>query len=326
MALSTIVSLIIFSFVTSLREVLEAALIIGMIGSYLTVINRKDLFKDVLLGILSAVVLSIGIAWIFLTLFAGLEEYQKLFEGGVMFLAAIVLTWMVVWMSQQAKNLRSDFQDRIDKAISRQEKAGIVLLVFFSVGREGAELVLFLYANYLSGVEELDPVLSLAANLGGFIIGVFGALILALILFTSTQRLSLKRFFQVTSLILIVFAAGLVAHGIHEIFEYLEISGSSLTELFIWTEVWNINQTPLGDIIQFLFGWGFDPSYPSRFEKSLVGGILVGLFGWNDNPALIEVLGYIGYYMLLAWILNRTKPKTLAEEADIPTQGTPTNP
>lgn len=319
-------SLVIFSFVTSLREILEAALIIGMIGSYLTVIDRKDLFKDVLLGIVAAIILSIGMAWIFLTLFAGLDEYQKLFEGVVMFLAAGVLTAMILWMSGQAKNLRSNFQDKIDKVITRQEKNGIVLLVFLSVGREGAELVLFLYANYLSGIEELDPFQSLAANMGGFIIGVFGALILAFILFTSTQKLSLKKFFQVTSLILIVFAAGLFAHGIHEIYEYLEISGSSLAELFIWTEVWNINSTPIGDLLSFLFGWGYNPASPGRFEKSIVGGILVGLFGWNDNPALIEVLGYIGYYILVALALLRIKPKSLSEDAEILTQGTPTNP
>lgn len=320
-------SLLIFSFVTSLREILEAALIIGMIGSYLTVIDRRDLFKDVLLGIIAAIILSIGMAWIFLTLFAGLEEYQKLFTSGVMFLAAGVLTAMIIWMSKQSKNLRSDFQDKIDKAITRQEKTGIVLLVFFSVGREGAELVLFLYANYLSGVEELDPFLSLVLNLGGFIVGVLGALILAFILFTSTQKLSLKKFFQITSLILIVFAAGLVAYGIHELYEYLEISGSSLAELFIWIEVWNINQTPLGDFLQFLFGWGYNPASPGRFEKSVVGGILVGLFGWNDNPALIEVLGYIGYYILVALVLLRIKPKPLSkEEPEIHTQGTPTNP
>ncbi|MFW9779000.1 MAG: FTR1 family protein [Candidatus Heimdallarchaeota archaeon] len=326
MALSVIVSLLIFSFITSLREVLEAALIIGMIGSYLAVINRRDLFKDVLFGITAAIVLSIGMAWIFLTLFAGLEEYQKLFEAGVMFLAAAVLTWMVAWMSQQAKNLKSEFQEKIDKAITRQEKAGIILLVFFSVGREGAELVLFLYANYLSGIQELDPILSLSVNLGGFVIGVFGAILLAFILFTSTKKLSLQKFFQVTSFLLIVFAAGLVAHGIHEVFEYLEISGSSLTELFMWTEVWNINYTPLGDIFQLLFGWGYDPSYPGRFEKSFIGGILVGLFGWNDNPALIEVIGYLGYYVLLAWILSRIKPKMVSKHTEVATPGAPINP
>ncbi|MFW9904207.1 MAG: FTR1 family protein, partial [Candidatus Thorarchaeota archaeon] len=141
-----------FSFITSLREVLEASLIIGIIESYLTFIDRKDLHRDVFYGVLGAIGFSISIAWVFLTFFTGLDEYQKLFEGVVMLLAAGVLSWMILWMNRQAKYIRSDFQEKIDKIITKHEKAGITLLVFFSVAREGAELVLLLYASYVGSV------------------------------------------------------------------------------------------------------------------------------------------------------------------------------
>jgi high-affinity iron transporter len=305
---------IIFSFVTSLREVLETALIIGIIIGYLTKLDRKDLHRDVIYGVLGAIGFSIGMAWIFLNLFTGLTEFQKLFEGVVMLLAVGVLTWMIIWMTRQSKNFRSEFQDRIDKIITNKEKSGIVLLVFFSVSREGAELVLFLYASYLGVVEEVGSVISLTTILTGFIIGLAVATVLAFLLFKTTGRLNIKKFFQVTSVILIIFAAGLLAHGIHEIYEFLEITGSSLTSNFLWTEVWNINNTPLGDLLNFFFGWSYDPLNPNRFEKSVVGGIIVGLFGWNDNPALIEVLAYGLYYIIVIFGIKRIQSPFIKEE------------
>lgn len=299
---------IIFSFVTSLREVLEAALIIGIIASYLTFINRRDLYRDVIYGILAAIGFSITMAWVFIIFFTGLNEYQKLFEGIVMLIAAGVLSWMIIWMNRQAKSIRFDIQKKVNKVITDQEKAGIVLLVFFSVAREGAELVLLLYASYLGSVEELGVLTGILTTLFGLILGLIVAIISAFLIFKTTRKLNIKKFFQITSIILIIFAAGLLAHGLHEIYEFLEISGSPLANLFIWSEMWDINNTPFGDILQFFFGWSYDPLKPGRFEKSMIGGIIVGLFGWNDNPALIEVLTYIMYYLLVILAIKQIKP------------------
>lgn len=305
---------IIFSFVTSLREVLEAALIIGIITSYLTFIDRKDLYRDILYGVLGAIGFSIGMAGVFLVFFAGLEEYQKLFEGIIMLLAAGVLSWMILWMNRQAKTIRSDIQEKVDRIITQQEKAGIILLVFFSVAREGAELVLLLYANYVGTVEETGVLVGLITNFTGFIVGLIIASVLAYLLFKTTRRLNMKSFFQITSVILIIFAAGLLAHGLHELFEFLEITNSPLANFFIWSEVWNVNETFIGDILQFFFGWSYDPLKPGRFEKSIIGGIIVGLFGWNDNPAFIEVAAYILYYILIALTIKQIKPSIKERE------------
>ncbi|MFW9905812.1 MAG: FTR1 family protein, partial [Candidatus Thorarchaeota archaeon] len=188
------------------------------------------------------------------------------------------------------------------------------LLVFFSVAREGAELVLLLYASYVGSVEEVGSFLSLLTNLTGFVLGLILALMLAFILFQTTRKLNIKKFFQVTSVILIVFAAGLLVHGLHEIFEFLELSGSPLANFFIWSEIWNINNTPLGDLLHFLFGWSYDPLNPGRFEKSVIGGIIVSLFGWNDNPALIEVAAYVLYYISIFVAVRQIKPLVREEE------------
>ncbi|MFX0124262.1 MAG: FTR1 family protein [Candidatus Hodarchaeota archaeon] len=296
---------LIFSFVTSFREVLETTLVIGIIVSYVTIIDRRDLYRDIIYGVFAAVIFSLGMAWIFLTFFTDLAEYQKFFEGLAMFLAAAVLSWMIVWMTRQSKNIRSDIQDKVDRIISNKEKTGITLLVFISVAREGAELVLFLYASYIGSVDVVGAATALFAVSIGFFIGLLFASIMAFVLFTTTRKLEIKKFFQVTSIILIIFAAGLLAHGIHEFYEYLEISGSSFINNVIWIEVWNINNTVLGNVLNLLFGWSYDPLNPARFEKSAVGGIAVGLFGWNDNPALIEVLAYGFYFIVIAFAIRR---------------------
>ncbi|NHJ01719.1 MAG: hypothetical protein EAX86_06220 [Candidatus Heimdallarchaeota archaeon] len=308
---------IIFSFVTALREVLEAALIIGIVSSYISKVKRKDLLKEIWLGVITATVFSIAMAWFFLNMFSGLEEYQKLFESIIMFIAAGVLTWMVFWMSRQSKSIKSEMEEKIDQIITTQQKTGLFLLVFFSVVREGAELVLFLFANYTGNIEEAGIYIALGTTILGFTLGLILAVIMAYIIFKTTYMLDLKKFFQITSFILIIFAAGLLAHGIHEFYEFLEITNTDFARSFIWTELWNINDGILGNIFQFVFGWSYDPQYPLRFEKSVIGGIFAGLFGWNDNPALLEVLGYISYYLAILIILmkgNLRNPSTKTNE------------
>ncbi|MHA2365152.1 MAG: FTR1 family iron permease, partial [Candidatus Hodarchaeales archaeon] len=264
-------SSLIFSSITSLREILEAALIIGIVVSYLTKINRKDLHRDVILGVVGAIILSIGLAIVLLFVFQELTDYQELIEGIAMFIAAIILSIMILWMLKQTRGMKGDIQVKVDRSISEGARWGIVSLVFFSVFREGAELTLFLYASFTNTVTNsglMDALLGVGI---GFVVGLIIAILMAYLLFKSTTTLDLKKFFNVTSIILIIFAAGLLAHGIHEIFEFLEDSGSTLANLSIFSEVWNINQTPIGTILESLFGWMYDVDHPGRFEKSVIG-------------------------------------------------------
>jgi len=305
-----LVPILIFSLVTSLREILEAALIIGIVLGYLNVIDHKEMKRDVLYGILSAILTSILLAIIFLAFFSGLDEYQELFEGIVMFIAAVILTWMVFWMARQGRYIKTDFEERIQRILlSKKQRVGIFSLVFFSVAREGAELVLLLYSNYLGNFDILGIIPTILTILIGLILGILISSILAFFLFKQTYRLNLKKFFNYTSVILIIFAAGLIAHGLHEIFEFLEHTGSPLSTLIIWSELWNINDILPGDILKFLFGWNYDPNYLGQFEKSMIGGLLAGLFGWNDNPSLIEVISYLAYMSLTILFIKRSSSK-----------------
>ena len=89
------------------------------------------LYRDVFYGVLAAIFVSIGLAWIFLAILEGIGAYQELFEGIIMIIASGFLTWMVIWMMKQSKTLRSDLQLKISGAITDKQRTGILLLVFF---------------------------------------------------------------------------------------------------------------------------------------------------------------------------------------------------
>ena len=114
----------------------------------------------------------------------------------------------------------------------------------------------------------------------GAILGLGGAILLGWLLFTSTKRLNLKHFFQITNILLLFFAAGLVAHGVHELIEAGWIPA-------LIDPVWDINHI--------------------LSDKSEIGGILKALFGYNGNPALTEVLAYLSYFAVLGTILVRSQ-------------------
>ena len=303
--LSEIISVLIISFISSLREVLEAILIIGIIMGFLQMIDRKDLYRDVVYGVTGAIFASIGLGWLFLTVLEGITAYQELFEGTIMLLAAGFITWMIIWMMNQSKSIKSDLEDKITTTISEQQRFGLMLIVFFSVAREGAELVIFLYAAYLDNYLVLGTTITTLTIFGGLLGGILISILASILLYKYSYKLNIQQFFRFTSIILIIFAAGLLAHGLHEIFEFLESTSNPFAETFIWTEVWNINDTVLGDALNFIFGWSYDPNYSTRFEKSVIGGLLAALFGWNDNPALIEVLLYIGYFLGIFLIIKK---------------------
>ncbi|MBI5943143.1 MAG: FTR1 family protein [Chloroflexi bacterium] len=258
------------SYLLSLREGLEAALIIGIVLGALRKVRRTDLAPALWLGTLAATGVSV-LAAVLLTLFGlSLEgPAEKIYEGITMFLAAGILTWMIFWMSGQARNLKGELEDGVNKAATGYAagKNSIFWLAFVAVVREGVELALFITAAFFAGNNE-----QVGANtiqtLAGVVLGLGTAVLLGWSLLASTVRLDLRRFFQVTGLLLILFAAGLVAHGIHEFNEINWIP--SVVE-----HVWDVN---------FFID-----------EKSVFGELLKTLFGYNGNPSLTEMIGYIGY-------------------------------
>lgn len=266
------------SYLLSLREGLEAALIIGIVLGALRKIRRTDLAPALWLGTLIAVGFSI-LAAVLLTLFGlSLEGgAEQIFEGFTMLLAAGILTWMIFWMSGQARYLKGELEDGVNKAAASTGERAIFWLAFVAVAREGVELALFITAAFFVGGNE-NIGLNTIQTLAGVVLGLGTSILLGWSLLATTVRLDLRRFFQVTGLLLILFAAGLVAHGIHEFNEINWIP--SIVE-----HVWDVNA--------FID------------EKSIMGELLKTLLGYNGNPSLTEMIGYFGYLIAVTFLFTR---------------------
>ena len=246
---------------------MEAALIVGIVLSYL-VKTRQTKFNNIIyIGVAAGIVASLIGARLFIGLAGGFDgPAEQIFEGITMFIGALLLTSMILWMMKQ-KHLAKELEQKVAVELKESHKFGLFFLVFVSVLREGIETVIFLgAASFISSDN----------NLIGALAGIVFAILLGYAIFVGSMKINLKKFFNLTSLLLILFAAGLVAHGIHEFEE------AGLIPVII-EHVWDIN---------FILN-----------ENGYFGAILKGLFGYNGNPSLIEVMGYFIYlvFALVLW-------------------------
>ncbi len=251
------------SLVITLREGLEAALIVGIILAYLAKTHRAELSRYAWLGVGAAVLVSIAAgAAIYVTAGDLSGRGEQLFEGSAMLLAAGVLTWMIFWMRKEAINVRSSLQSRIDLKLADGSWVGLAALAFVAVAREGIETVLFLFAASRTAESPFW------ATTGG-LIGLALAVAIGYVLYRGTARLNLRTFFNVTSVIMIVFAAGMLSHGVHEFVEAGALPG-------IVAPLWNTG--------------AFLP------DESGFGRLLASLLGYSSDPSLTEVVSW-GLYL-----------------------------
>lgn len=262
-------------FIIIFREVLEAALIVGILYTYLNKVDQQSSIAKMWQGVLAAIVLSVVGSFLFQVLAGGFEgQAEKLFEGVVMITASVVLGSMIVWMAKN-KNIADDLKSQAHDALSTKNAGwAIFSLAFIAVFREGIEIILFMY--------------SLAAKQGAvsFISSLLGA-VLALgvgyAIFVQGKKVPLKTFFNVSSVILILVAAGMMAYGVHE----LESAGV----IPDYGRVWDINPPKLAD-----------GSYPLFHDKGYIGGLFKGLFGYNGDPSLIELGSWIMTITILGFL------------------------
>ena len=264
----------------ALREGLEAALIVGIVLGYLRKIGYLEGRRSVWVGVLVAVLGSLGFAFIIQLVGMELEgRAEQIFEGATMFLAVGVLTWMIFWMRYQARLIKTSLEQDVQKAVETGTKWGLVLVAFTAVFREGVETALFLSAAAFAADSQ--------GTLIGAALGLAAAVLIGYLIYATTVRLNIRLFFNITSVLLLLFAAGLLAHGIHEFQE----AGLIPT---VNEHVWDTNQV--------------------LDENSSAGQMLKAVFGYNGNPSLEEVVGYVGYWVavllgLRLWMERRFAPK-----------------
>jgi len=255
------------------RETLEAALVIAIVLSYLKRSGRCDYNISVYWGIAAGILLSIMGGWLFQLALGGFSgKNEQIFEGITMLIGAALLTTMILWMMKQ-----SSFTEAIKQKveISQGKQWGIFFLIVISILREGIESVIFLSAaNFVSKDQ----------NLLGAILGLLVAVLVSYLFVIGSLRISLKKFFLVTNILLILFAAGLIAHGIHELQE------AGLIPTLI-QHVWDINPSAAGG-----------DGYPLFHERGYLGSIGKDLFGYNGNPSLLEALSYLLYLAVVVFI------------------------
>uniref|UniRef100_A0A7V1EH92 High-affinity iron transporter n=1 Tax=candidate division WOR-3 bacterium TaxID=2052148 RepID=A0A7V1EH92_UNCW3 len=254
------------SFLITFREALEVALIIGIILGYLVRTSQTEYNNVVYIGVASGIVASIIGALLFTTIAGGLTgRTEEIFEGIAMLVGSFLLTTMILWMKQ--KHIARELEHRVGIELSEAHKFGLFLLVFVSVVREGIETVIFLGAAGFVSANN---------NLVGAIAGIIVAIFLGYAMFIGSRKINIKKFFNITGILLILFAAGLLAYGIHELHEAKIIPT-------IIEHIWDIN--------------------PILNENGHIGSILKELFGYNGNPSLIEVLSYIVYlgFISIIW-------------------------
>jgi high-affinity iron transporter len=280
--------------IVSLREGIEAVLVIVIMLSYIRKSGRDGLRQFVIGGAITALLASVGVALVMGLVWGILEgPILATFEGVVVLIAAFLLTTMIIWMWKAGPNVSSEIEESVERRSLSQSGIGVALLSFALVMREGVELVLFSIALVIQDGSQVYLGVSL---------GLFIAVVIGLGIYQGSLRISLRSFFRWTSAFLILVAAGMVAYGIHE----LQEAGLLLIGPI---EVWNINPPVLPD-----------GSYPLLHENGLIGGLLKAMFGYNGNPSFLEVIGYVLYLLILSGYYTyqqRVRPTPIANETHV---------
>jgi len=268
-------------FLIMFRESLEAALIIVIIAAYLNKIGKPALKRYLYLGSGAAILLSIILGIALNIIYGGLSGVaEQLFEGTAAITATAVLTYMIFWMGRNSYRVREELHGKVDVTITTGNMIGIAVIAFIAVLREGIETVLFLTA-----VAVQQPVATLIGTVTGFAT----VSLLAFLMFKEIYSMNLRNVFKYSSILLLVFAAGLFGFGVHEYIEAAETYGVDVG--FLASHAYDINPS--------------DELHPLH-EKGSVGSILKALIGYDGNPEWLRVFAYMGYWTVIGFYVMRT--------------------
>ena len=264
------------SMLVLIREGFEASLIVGIVFGYLRKIDRRDLDAPVWAGVGLAALLSLVFGVVLHNTVGSFEGDARLRAfAAISFVAAGVLTWMVFWMRRQSRAIKGELEERVDAALaSDRVRTGVLVVAFFAVLREGIETALFLIAAATSSTGR-------DVFVGG-LIGLAIAAALGYLVYSGSKVLPMKLFFNITGMIVIVFAAGLLAKGVMFLqateFDALDSLNYAVYDLtgIRWLTV-----------------------------DTQVGRFLAGLFGWDPRPSLEQVAVWVAYLVPVTYLFLR---------------------
>ncbi len=248
------------TFVIFFREGIEASMVIAILLSYLNRIGQRRHFRDVFVGVAFALVIVIGggvAAFLLISHYDG-SNVQTYFETATYLIAAAALTYMTFWMQSHARTMTKDLEHRSDLALSGGTRAGLGLLAFQAVGREGLETMVFTLAIVFASTKQAATPVHGNFLLLGAALGLVVSLAISFAIYRLGAKLNLRRFFQVLGIVLMVFAAGLLADAVENL---QQLRWLPLGRQVLWNSSHQVAEgSNLGDVLHSLFGYAQRPT------------------------------------------------------------------
>jgi len=268
------------NFLIGLREGLEAALVVGILIAYLKKINQGDKTRYIWQGVFAAIALSVALGSFFTISSVHLEgDSEKIVAGTLSFVAAGLITWMVLWLGKKARFLKAELEGSIDRALATGA-GSLFTIAFFAVGREGLETAIFIWNGAMASEDATLTVV-------GTFLGLAVSVVAGYLLYRGALKLNLAKFFRYSGIALIVVAAGMLSYGIHEFQEINWIPGDA---------------NKLYDISGVIG------------KESILGSVLKGLLNFTPTPSVIQAIGWSAFIAVVSYFFFK-KPKKVAVPA-----------
>lgn len=268
-----------FSFLVTVREGVEIALVVAIVLGYLARTGNRQHFRPIWIGVGAAAAVAVAFGAILHYTASGLSGAAlEAFEGITMLGAVVVLTWMVFWMRKQSASLGRVLREEVDVAVAGGSLFALVGLAFSAVIREGFETVLFLFAGATAARSD-----AAAGFVGGGVLGFVVAGAVGYAVYRGAHRLPLRQFFTASGVVVVVLGAGLLSNGLGELVE------SGLIP--------HLGPRP----------WDTDGLLSST---SVLGRFLHTLVGYDAAPTVGQIVAYFTYLLSCLWallFLGRTK-------------------
>lgn len=279
------------TFVITLREGVEAALVVGIVLACLTKAKQSRLKGWVFLGVAAGILVSALIAflfgWMIQILGAASPAAEPLMEGIFSLIAVGLLSWMLVWMTQQARFLKVQVEQGVTAALKNGTSSAwaIFSLIFFAVLREGFETVVFIAAKFQQGI---FPTL-------GALAGLAIAAAIGVLLFKWGVKLNLKRFFEIMGVLLLLVVAGLVVTALGHFDTVMQTLASqdraSESLCFYYEHFVRVHSCVLGPTV-----WNLAKVLP---DDRFPGIVLSALFGYTQQLYLVQAVAYLLFLLTI---------------------------